>query len=291
VPSSPPRFDLQAHSIHSDGELSAAGVVARAAQAGVELLALTDHDTVGGVAEALAAGRDHGLRVVPASEISALDAEGRDLHILGYALDHTSRELLGALEAFRADRAGRADRMLAALAEVGFAVDETALDARRAAGKPIGRPHLAQAVVDHPANAIRLNAEGLRTASDVLEAYLIPGAPAFRERTIPTISDAIAVIHAAGGLAVWAHPFFDFDAPQHVLETIDHFAALGIDGVEAFYITHTREQTHLAAQRSAELGLLTTGSADFHGPHHPHFHAFRAFELYGLQPNLGALAA
>jgi predicted metal-dependent phosphoesterase TrpH len=75
-----------------------------------------------------------------------------------------------------------------------------------------------------------------------------------------------------------------------VLETIDRFAALGVDGVEAFYVTHTREQTLLVADRCAELGLLTTGSSDFHGPDHPLFHAFRAFDLHGREPVLGPIA-
>ena len=97
-------------------------------------------------------------------------------------------------------------------------------------------------------------------------------------------------MHAAGGVAVWAHPFWDVEEPAAVLSTIDRFAALGLDGVEAFYVTHTAEQTRLVAGRCAELGLLTTGSADFHGPGHPLFSRFRAFELHGIEPRLGPLA-
>jgi predicted metal-dependent phosphoesterase TrpH len=89
---------------------------------------------------------------------------------------------------------------------------------------------------------------------------------------------------------VWAHPFWDIDADPEVLDSIDRFQADGLDGVEAFYITHTREQTELLADRCAERGMLTTGSADFHGPDHPRFHAFRAFELFGREPNLGPIA-
>lgn len=284
-----PRFDLQSHSIHSDGELDPAAVVAAAARAGVELFALTDHDSIDGVAEALSAAPEHRVRLVTATEISALDDHERDLHILGYLVDHESPKLRGALAEFRGDRAARADRMLAALRALGWQIDDTPLDERRARGDSIGRPHIAGAVVAHPANAGRLQRERLRTASDVLEAYLTPGAPAFSPRSGPTISEAIELIHAAGGVAVWAHPFWDFDTPQEVLEAIDRFAALRIDGVEAFYVTHTQTQTELVAARCRELGMLTTGSADFHGPSHPHFHTFRAFELYGLQPNLGPI--
>jgi predicted metal-dependent phosphoesterase TrpH len=285
-----PTFDLQSHSTYSDGTLAPADVVARAAAAGVELLALSDHDTVGGVTEALAAGRAHGIRVVPATELSSLDGDREDLHVLGYGVDHTDPAFLATLERFRADRAARADRMADALERNGWALDRAPLEARRAAGLPIGRPHLAQAAYDHPANAQRLSDEGLADFGKLLEAYLTPGAPAFRRRTTPTVAEAIAAIHAAGGVAVWAHPFWDLDAGDEVAEAIDRFVGQGLDGVEAFYITHTREQTLLCADACAQRGLLSTGSADFHGPDHPRFHRFRAFDLYGRTPDLGPIA-
>jgi hypothetical protein len=180
--------------------------------------------------------------------------------------------------------------MADALEEAGFALDRAPLERRRAAGLPVGRPHLARAAFGHPANAARIAAEGLADFGALLEAYLVPGAPAFRRRTTPTVAEAIDAIHAAGGLAVWAHPFWDLDADDEVTDAIARFAALGLDGVEAFYITHTREQTLLVARACAERGLLTTGSADFHGPEHPRFHAFRAFELHGVTPDLGPIA-
>ena len=286
---SAPTFDLQSHSLHSDGALEPASVVAAAAAAGVRLLALSDHDTVDGVAEALRAGAEHGVRVVPATELSSLDPAGRDLHILGYGIDHESSRLAAALAEFRADRSRRADRMAAALRDLGFALDEEPLLARRRAGKPVGRPHLAQAVVAAAPNAQRLEEEQLTDPSDFLVAYLTEGRPAFRDREIPTVADAITAIHDAGGLAVWAHPFWDVAEPERVLDAIDRFRGVGLDGVEAFYVTHTREQTELVAARCAEVGLLRTGSADFHGPEHPRFHTFRAFSLFGLEPELGPI--
>jgi predicted metal-dependent phosphoesterase TrpH len=144
-------------------------------------------------------------------------------------------------------------------------------------------------VYAHPANARRLADEQHRTPTDVLVAYLVPGAPAYRTRTTPTVTEAIDVIHAAGGVAIWAHPFWDVDTGVEVIGAIDKFAAAGLDGVEAFYITHTKEQTLLASDACTDRGLLTTGSADFHGPEHPTFHAFRAFELHGREPNLGPI--
>jgi predicted metal-dependent phosphoesterase TrpH len=280
-----PAFDLQSHSRCSDGALTPGDVVAAAARAGVQLLALTDHDTVDGVDEALQAGAARGLRVVPAIELSALDDDREDLHLLGYGLDHRSPRLLEALAELRADRAARAGRMADALRACGL---ELELELERPS---IGRPHLAQAAFDHPANRMRLAREEIVNASQLLEAYLTPGAPAYRRRTMPTVEQAIALVHAAGGVAVWAHPFWDLDAHEAVLEAIDRFAALGLDGVEAFYPTHDAEHAALIAARCAERGLLTTGSADFHGPDHPIFNRFRAFELHGLEPRLGPIAA
>jgi 3',5'-nucleoside bisphosphate phosphatase len=289
----PPRFDLQSHSTHSDGALEAAEVVERAAHAGVELLALSDHDTVSGVAEALRAGERHGVRVVPAVEISAIDADAaqpRELHILGYNIDHAGPALTARLAEFLADREQRTLRMAAALRELGLELDEAQLQARVAAGKPIGRPHLAEAVLGAPGNAARLEEEEIDDIGSLIRGYLIEGKPAFRLRETPTVGQAIAAIHEAGGVAIWAHPFWDIPDPEEVLATIDRFSALGIDGVEAFYVTHTREQTELLAKRCEELGLLSTGSADFHGPDNRLFSKFLAFEVYDFEPNLGPIA-
>jgi predicted metal-dependent phosphoesterase TrpH len=284
----PPDFDLQAHSTCSDGALEPGAVVAAAAAAGVRLLALTDHDTVDGVAEALAAGREHGIAVVPAAELSAVDELSEDFHILGYGLDHTDARLNERLAAYRADRAARVDRMADALTELGFALDRAELEARRAAGLPLGRPHLAAAAV--AANPERLEPEGLGEPSAFLEAYLVPGGAAYRRRTTPTVAEAIATIHDAGGVAVWAHPYWDLATDDDVRVTLARFAELGIDGVEAFYAVHDEHQARLLAAEAARHGLLATGSADFHGPRHAHFHRFRAFSLHGCAPNLGPIA-
>ena len=285
-----PTFDLQSHSLHSDGSLPAAEVVAEAARAGVELLALSDHDTVDGVDEAQRAARHHGIRLTPAVEISSVQEDFEDLHVLGYELDPDDRHLGDELARYREDRVHRADRMAVALREHGFELDTTVIDARKKAGKPVGRPHLAQAAFGHPANAARIAEHGFEDFSDLLVAYLIPGTPAYRRRTFPTVEEAITLIHAAGGVAIWAHPFWDIEADPAVLETVERFQTMGIDGVEVFYVAHTKEQTDLLSDYCDRHDLLKTGSADFHGPGHEHFDRFRAFELYGREPVLGPIA-
>jgi 3',5'-nucleoside bisphosphate phosphatase len=285
-----PWFDLQSHSLHSDGELTPTAVVEAAAGAGVELLSLTDHDTVDGVAEAAEAARARGLRLVSGVEISALDSGRRDLHILGYLIDERDATLRSRLECYRHDREARAEGMIDALRSLGFEADEEPLRARVAHGKSVGRPHIAEAVVRHPANAQRLAAEDCVDPSAFLEAYLIEGRPAFRPRRAPSVPEAIAAIHEAGGVAIWAHPFWDVSQPGEVVDAIDRFVAAGLDGVECFYVTHGREQAELLADRCAELSLLTTGSADFHGPHHREFSRFLAFSTFGREPTLGPIA-
>jgi predicted metal-dependent phosphoesterase TrpH len=283
----PSTFDLQSHSLHSDGTLPAADVVARAAAAGLTLMALTDHDTVDGVPEAAAAAEQMGIALSPAAELSAVHGEHEDLHILGYELDPDDEDLKASLHDFRGDRARRIVEMADRLRELGFELDDAPLIARREAGKPIGRPHLADAVLAHPANATRLRDEGIDGRDALFPPYLVPGAVAYVARSRPTVAEAIDVIHAAGGVAVWAHPFWDLDSTDETLATLREFVADGLDGVECFYPTHTAEQAR--ALHEAAGGLLTTGSSDFHGPDHGRFNAFRAFELYGLEPELGPI--
>jgi 3',5'-nucleoside bisphosphate phosphatase len=285
-----PTFDLQSHSQHSDGALPPQEVVAAAAAAGVELLALTDHDTVDGVREAARAAEQAGIRLVSGVEISAIDAGHLDLHILGYVIDDRDPLLGRRLEDYRADRARRAAAMVQAIRELGFELDETVLLERASQGKSVGRPHIATAAVSHPANRARLTAEDCLEPSAFLVAYLIEGRPAFRPRETPSVPESIEAIHDAGGVAVWAHPFWDVSRPQEVLATIDRFTALGLDGVECFYAAHDRAQAELLADRCAELGLLSTGSSDFHGPRHRQFSTFRAFSTFGRAPVLGPIA-
>lgn len=286
-----PTFDLQAHSLHSDGALPPAEVVARAKQDGIELLALTDHDTVGGVREAQAAAREHGIRLSPAAEISSVDGAYEDLHICGYELDVDSPVLVEALEDWRADRGRRIEAMVDRLRELGFAIDPAPLEKRKAEGKPLGRPHLADCVLGHPDNRSRLELEGIAGKNDFFPRYIVPGAPGFVGRSRPTVYDAIELIHAVGGVAIWAHPFWDVDSPEEVLATLGRFVEHGLDGVEAFYATHSEEQTALLCDFAAAKGILTTGSTDFHSPNHERFNRLGGFELYGREPNLGPIGA
>ena len=284
-----PTFDLQSHSTASDGALPPAAVVAAAHEAGVDLLALSDHDTVDGLDEAFAAAAatDGALTLVSAVEISSLDLGDKDLHILGYGIDHHDPVLLARLELWREDRWTRGERIAEAMRENDWQVT---LPER--GEQPLGRPHIAAAIFDDPANAERVASEGLTNSVDLLVAYLVPGAPGHRGRTAPTVGQAVEAIHEAGGKAIWAHPYWDFrDEDQHeaTRDVLERFAALGGDGVEAFYVSYTEDQTRRLVELAAGLDMLTTGSADFHGSDNPNFSSFRSFSLYGLEANLGPI--
>jgi predicted metal-dependent phosphoesterase TrpH len=285
-----PTFDLQCHSTHSDGTLPPAEVVSQAAAAGVELLALTDHDTVDGVSEAIAAGERAGLRVVSGVEMTAIRGSELDVHILAYGIDPDHPGLSAALTRSRADRERRIDVMTDRLAAEGLVVDRGEIEHRRLRGEPVGRPHLYHAVARLDVNRERLAAEGADTQEGFFARYVGEGGRAWAPREWPTVSDAISVIHDAGGVAVWAHPFFDVDDAEETLAAIERFRGAGLDGVECFYPTHTREQVQLLCDHCEAHGLLRTGSADFHGPEHKLFNRFRAFELHGREPELGPIA-
>lgn len=265
-------IELQSHSTVSDGQLEPAEVVAEAAKAGVTTLALSDHDAIAGVAEAIEAAERLGLELVPAVEMSCVHEYAEDLHVCGYWVDLGS--MAPACERAQHERVARAGEIVEKLRQEGF--DLHLEDAVREAGDAlsIGRPHIARA------------AGATGDLGPFFEEYLVPGAKAFVPRRWPTAEQAVELIHAAGGVAVVAHPYWDISAPHEVDELI---RALDVDGIETFYPSHTKEQTAHLLDLCAELDLIPTGSSDYHGPTHKTFSRFGAYDTYGLgQPRVPA---
>jgi predicted metal-dependent phosphoesterase TrpH len=258
-------IELQSHSTVSDGQLAPADVVAKAAEAGVTTLALTDHDAIAGVPEAEEAAERLGIELVPAIEMSCVHEYAEDLHICGYWVD--LGKIGPACERAQHERVARAGEIVEKLRAEGF--DLHLEDAVREAGDAlsIGRPHIARAA----------GASG--DLGPFFEEYLVPGAKAFVPRRWPNAAEAISLIHEAGGVAVIAHPYWDISEPGEVDDLI---RSLGADGVETFYPTHGREQTAHLLQLCDELGLVATGSSDYHGPTHKTFAAFGAYDTYDL---------
>ena len=286
-----PTFDLQSHSIHSDGEFRPRDVVRLAAEDGVELFALSDHDNIGGVAEALAAAEEFGLAVVPAVEITAVDDQQDDIHLLGYLVDPSDAGLLNRLEGARQERLRRSHFMAEKLERAGWSIDLEFLRLVEAEGGAVGRPHLAEALLRDPENAQRVAEAGFTNVGDVIEVLISRGKEGFVARETPTVEEAINWVHDAGGLAVYAHPMFprgEFER-QRIEAALTRYSAAGLDGVECFYTTHTEDETRFLHGLAAQLDLLTTGSADFHGLDHGRFSSFRNFDTYDLEVNLGPI--
>lgn len=259
-------IDLQSHSTVSDGELPPAEVVAAAAAAGVTTMALTDHDAVDGLPEAIAAAKRLDLEIVPAAEISCIHDAIDDLHMLGYWIDMDA--MRPACERAQAERITRAEEIVAKLNELGVEVDFE--EARRQAGdaSSVGRPHIAKAAGTKP-----------EEMGAFFEEYLVPGAKAFISRRWPTAAEAITLIREAGGTPVLAHPFWDIKEPGAVAALI---ADLDLDGVEVFYPDHDRAQTEFLLGLCRDRGLAATASSDFHGPNHKMFSAWGAYETFDL---------
>ncbi len=258
-------IELQSHSTVSDGQLPPAEVVEKAAEAGVTTLALTDHDAVAGVPEAEAAAREVGIELVPAIEMSCVHEYAEDLHICGYWID--LERIAPACERAQQERRTRAGEIVENLRREGFEL--TLDDAIREAGAAdsIGRPHIARAA----------GASG--DLGPFFEEYLVPGAKAFVPRRWPSAEQAIELIREAGGVAVIAHPYWDIPEPDKVEHLI---RSLAPDGIETFYPSHGKEQTEHLLALCNELGLVPTGSSDYHGPTHKTFAEFGAYDTYGL---------
>ncbi|HWW67205.1 MAG TPA: PHP domain-containing protein [Solirubrobacterales bacterium] len=257
--------ELQSHSTVSDGQLPPADIVAKAAEAGVTTLALTDHDAIAGVSEAAGAAELVGIELVPAIEMSCVHEYAEDLHVCGYWVD--LGKIAPACERAQHERVARAGEIVEKLRQEGF--DLHLEDAVREAGDAlsIGRPHIARA------------AGATGDLGPFFEEYLVPGAKAFVPRRWPTAEQAVELIHEAGGVAVVAHPYWDISAPAEVDDLI---RALDIDGIETYYPSHSKEQTKHLLELCDELDLISTGSSDYHGPTHKTFARFGAYDTYGL---------
>lgn len=247
------RIDLHIHSRASDGHLSPTAVVDAAVAGRLDVIALTDHDTVAGVREACEAARERPIRVIPGIEVSTRHGDA-EIHVLGYFVDPGSPALVRHGEAARDRRIDRARRMVGRLQELGVRLDFA--DVLREAGPDtasIGRPHIARAL---------LAGGHTRFYAEAFDRYLADGGSAFVVTEFPSVRDAIDMIHGGGGLAVWAHPPLDlFDTEVRT------FAGWGLDGVECFRPNTPPVEAHLFETVARGLGLFPTGGSDWHGPH------------------------
>ena len=249
-----PRIDLHTHSNRSDGTFEPAEVVRLAAERALDVVALTDHDTTDGLAEALAAGSVVGVDVVPGVEFSA-EFDGQSVHVLCYWMDPQDAALRLELRRLREDRFRRGELMVDKLRDLGLPVGFERVRAI-AGDATIVRPHIAQAMVE---------AGVVATEKEAFERYIGDGGPAHVAKHALDPVDAVALIDGAGGVCALAHPGMWGDQSSVPVELIEHMAAAGMRGLEVDHPDHTPEMRERYRTLAGRLGLIATGGSDCHG--------------------------
>lgn len=249
------RIDLHAHSRHSDGTDSPADLVAAAARAGLDVVALTDHDVTQGWAEADLAGQSEGVAVVPGIEMSC-SRRGVSVHLLGYLLDPQHPGLAGELALARQHRDTRLRRMTELLAADGYPVDFGDVQAQAQDGATLGRPHLADALV--AAGRFADRGEAFATVLHRNSRYYV-------SHYAPDPVRGVELVLAAGGVPVMAHPFASERGAVVGEEVIEEMAEAGLVGLEVDHRDHSASARDRARAVSRRLGLLATGASDYHG--------------------------
>ena len=251
------KIDLHVHTTASDGTLSGREVVELAAQSGLAAIAVTDHDTVSGYAEAAKAGAELGVEVVPGIEIST--KYGGAVHILGYYIDPDSDKLRPVLDWVVNDRNERNRKMAELMAADGLPVSYD--DMRRRFGDVIGRPHFADILVEL----------GMAdTVQDAFDRFVEKGQRYYIPRTILPIESAVEIICAAGGVPVLAHPFQYKRDDAGLREIIEYCMDYGLRGMECRYSGYDADMVAYLERLADEYGLVKTGGSDFHGSNKPH---------------------
>lgn len=246
------RADLHCHTVASDGALEPAAVVRLAAEHGVQTLAITDHDTLAGVAAAQAEGRALGVRVVVGVELSARTTHG-SMHILGYFAEAAPPLLLARLAELRAGRVERAAKIVAKLAALGAPLDLEAVLAR--ADGPVGRPHIADALIA---------AGHAHSRQQAFDRYLADGGPAWVASEGLAPIETLALIRESGGVSALAHPATLRLPDRQLAAIVQRLSHHGLDAIEVHRPEHVPEQRHRYGRLAERFSLVASGGSDFH---------------------------
>jgi len=246
------QVDLHIHSTASDGKLSPADIVRKSAEAGLTIIALTDHDSVDGITSALAAAEAFPqLRVIPGVELST-DVPAGEVHVLGYFVDYTDRAFKAALERMRHSRRERASGMVAKLGKLGVHIEWQRVQEIAGSGS-IGRPHIAQAMLEKGYIA---------SIKEAFTKYISRDGPAYVERKKMTPQEAVEMLIRTNGLPVLAHPL-TIDTPEAIVAELK---AAGLVGIETYYYGYTAEEVSRLVSIANRYNLIATGGSDYHGP-------------------------
>lgn len=245
------KVDLHIHSTASDGRLSPADIVCHSAERGLSVIAITDHDTIDGVASALIAAKAlPGLKIIPGIELST-DVPQGEVHVLGYFIDYTDREFQATLEGLRNSRLKRAQGMITKLKNLGIHIDWERV--REIAGEgSIGRPHIAQAMLEKGY---------ISSMKEAFTRYISREGPAYVEREKMTPVEAVELVLKVNGLPVLAHPFTTNNPEVLIVE----LKAAGLVGIEAYYDGYTADEINELVSFANRYNLIATGGSDYHG--------------------------
>ena len=241
--------DLHAHTVFSDGLFTPEELVAEAARLKLTAVAITDHDAVGGIDRAIAAGRQRQIEVVPGVEMSC-NTNGTDVHVLGYYVDHQQPDVQEFFEMVRQTRAERAEKMVAKMRDLGVDISFDRVSAL-AQGAATGRPHVAQALVE---------AGAVRTVDEAFQRYIGYEGPAYFPKMQLAPKEAMEFIHRHGGVAVVAHP-----GTYHNDGALYSAISAGADGIEVWHPDHASRNVDHYREVATKNGLLMTGGSDCHG--------------------------
>jgi 3',5'-nucleoside bisphosphate phosphatase len=260
------RIDLHCHSTASDGRLTPVELTERAARLKIAAMALTDHDTIAGLAMFHMAGKKHGVETVSGVEISAEFSKGT-MHVVGLFVETQSQAFRSFLKQLADGRKIRNPQIVARLNELGMKITMEEVEAEAgvrdngpgdgAIDKSVGRPHIA---------AVLIKKGYVKTKQEAFDKYLAKGRVAYFNRFAANPQESIEQIHSAAGLAILAHPpYLKAENDEEMDRIIGDLKAKGLDGLEAWYSTHTPQQTELCLKLAQKYDLVTSGGSDFHG--------------------------
>ena len=278
-------IDLQVQTTASDGKHTPAECVQMAKEKGVAILAITDHDTVGGVGEAVRAGMELGVRVIPGIEISIQE---HGMHLLGLGIDIENAALNSVLRQAAENRLAAAKQMVSLFQKSGFAVDWEDVLREATGASLITRPHIVSAIMKRRENKAKL--EGIETKHDFFQKYFTDQSPHYVRASTITPADAIRLVQGAGGVAVWSHPPIpnfvgDCDALEALLKELISY---GLDGIELFGPFLNDADMRCLETLSSRYQLLTTAGSDFHEAYDPSGKAWpRSASTVGEFPTFG----
>jgi len=252
------KIDLHIHTTASDGTFSPKEVVMNSRAKDLKAIAITDHDTVDGIEEALQAGKQQGIEVIPGVELSVNYPKG-EMHILGYFIEHKSKCLQYELKLLQKHREERNPQVIAKLNQLGIEVTmQEAIEI--SGGKLVGRPHIA---------ALLKEKGYVSCIQEAFDQYLAKGKPAYVAKEKLTPQEGIQIIKQAGGIAILAHPKHLGHSDIELEELLRELKNFGLDGLEVYYTTQREKDTNKYLSLCAKFSLLATGGTDFHGDNKP----------------------